>query len=144
MCINLGFEKLVLLDTLLYGLSLILEFAALIALRVREPALARPYRVPGGLAGCILISLGPILLMAAACYAARTDPGARTGLWTAGGALALGTALYFVALKASPRLRRQLLRQRLLARRPAPARAAAADTTSPATPPRLPGVRCSL
>ncbi len=36
---------------LLTGLSILLEFAALVAPRIREPALHRPYRVPGGLAG---------------------------------------------------------------------------------------------
>ena len=105
MCLKLGFEKLLLLDTLLYGLSLILEFAALVALRLREPALARPYKVPGGLVGCILISLGPIPLMAAACYQARTDEGARRGVAFATGAALLGVVLYFVALWMNPRLR---------------------------------------
>ena len=42
------------LDLLLYGLSLILEFVALVVLRVREPDLPRPYRVPGGLAAAAL------------------------------------------------------------------------------------------
>jgi amino acid transporter len=41
-CMKLGFEKLLLLDALRYGLSLILEFAALIALRIRQPNLLRP------------------------------------------------------------------------------------------------------
>ena len=107
MCLKLGFEKLLLLDTLLYGLSLILEFAALVALRLREPALPRPYKVPGGLAGCILISLGPIPLMAAACYQALKDDGARRGLVLSAAALVLGVVLYFVAFLANPRLRRQ-------------------------------------
>jgi amino acid transporter len=49
LCLKVGFDNLLLLDALLYGLSLILEFAALVALRVREPKLARPYKVPGGI-----------------------------------------------------------------------------------------------
>ncbi len=107
LCLNLGFEKLLLLDTLLYGLSLILEFAALVFLRLREPALPRPYKVPGGLAGCILISLGPIPLMAVACYEALKDASATKGLMFSAGAVVLGVVLYFVALLTSPRLRRQ-------------------------------------
>jgi amino acid transporter len=105
MCLKLGFEKLLLLDTLLYGLSLILEFAALVALRLREPALARPYKVPGGLIGCILISLGPIPLMAVACYQALSEDDARKGLVVSAVAVVLGVVLYFVALQISPRLR---------------------------------------
>jgi amino acid transporter len=105
-CLKLGFEKLLILDTILYGLSLLLEFAALIALRLREPDLARPYKVPGGLLGCIVISLGPVPLMAVACYQALSEKDARNGLIFAGGATALGIVLYFVALALSPRLRR--------------------------------------
>jgi amino acid transporter len=105
MCLKLGFEKLLLLDTLLYGLSLILEFAALVALRLREPALARPYKVPGGLLGCILISLGPIPLMAVAFYQALSQESARKGLMFSAVAVVLGIVLYFVALQISPRVR---------------------------------------
>ena len=63
LCYPLGFDRSLLLDVLLTGLSILLEFAALIALRAREPALTRPYQVPGGLLGVIAISLPPLLLM---------------------------------------------------------------------------------
>jgi hypothetical protein len=33
---------------MIYGASLTLEFVALICLRIREPELKRPFRVPGG------------------------------------------------------------------------------------------------
>lgn len=62
-CLGLGFQRLVALDVLLYGLSLALEFAALVALRIREPELARPFRVPGGLFGAIAAGLGPLALL---------------------------------------------------------------------------------
>ncbi len=52
----LPFSKLLMLDMLLTGSSILLEFAALVALRIREPQLARPYRVPGGMAGAIAVS----------------------------------------------------------------------------------------
>ncbi len=55
MCLGLGFERLVTIDILLYGMSLTLEFVALVALRIKEPNLRRPFRVPGGLPGAILI-----------------------------------------------------------------------------------------
>jgi amino acid transporter len=63
MCLGLGFARLVTLDILLYGASLVLEFAALVVLRIREPELARPFRVPGGWFGAIAIGIPPALLL---------------------------------------------------------------------------------
>jgi len=63
MCLGLGFARLVTLDILLYGFSLMLEFMALAVLRFREPDLARPFRVPGGLFGAIAIGIPPMLLL---------------------------------------------------------------------------------
>src|SRR5579863_7075629 len=65
-CYPLGFERSLILDVLLTGLSILLEFWALAALRIREPNLARPYRVPGGTIGAIAIGLPPLALMIAA------------------------------------------------------------------------------
>jgi amino acid transporter len=62
-CLGLGFERLVTIDILLYGVSLGLEFAALVYLRVREPELPRPFRVPGGLFGAIAIGIAPMMLL---------------------------------------------------------------------------------
>jgi amino acid transporter len=62
-CLGLGFERLVTLDIMLYGASLSLEFLALIWLRVREPELPRPFRVPGGLLGAIMVGVAPTLLL---------------------------------------------------------------------------------
>ena len=63
MCLGLGFARLVTLDILLYGVSLVLEFVALVVLRFREPDLPRPFRVPGGLFGAIAIGIPPMLLL---------------------------------------------------------------------------------
>jgi amino acid transporter len=63
LCLGLGFARLVTLDILLYGLSLMLEFAALAVLRFREPDLPRPFRVPGGLFGAIAVAIPPMLLL---------------------------------------------------------------------------------
>jgi amino acid transporter len=41
----------------------LLEFMALAVLRIREPELPRPFRVPGGLFGAIAIGIPPILLL---------------------------------------------------------------------------------
>ena len=63
MCLGIGFERLVTLDVLLYGMSLTLEFVALIVLRIKEPNLRRPFKVPGGMAGAILLGVSPVLLL---------------------------------------------------------------------------------
>jgi amino acid transporter len=63
LCLGLGFERLITLDVLLTGASIVLEFAALLALRINEPGLARPFRVPGGLPGAALIGVCPTLLL---------------------------------------------------------------------------------
>ncbi len=65
-CMFLGFERLVILDILVTGSSILLEFWALIGLRLREPGLPRPYSVPGGLFGVIAIGIPPLALMIAA------------------------------------------------------------------------------
>ncbi|MGH9495330.1 MAG: APC family permease [Candidatus Sulfotelmatobacter sp.] len=62
-CLLLGFARLITIDILLYGFSLGLEFVALAVLRFREPELARPFRVPGGLFGAIAIGIPPMLLL---------------------------------------------------------------------------------
>ena len=59
LALNLSFERLISIDLVLYGASLLLEFIALAVLRVREPELKRPFRVPGGLAAALLpVALG--------------------------------------------------------------------------------------
>jgi amino acid transporter len=61
--LGFSFERLVSLDILLYGSSLVLEFVALVILRVREPDLPRPFRVPGGIVGACALGLGPVALL---------------------------------------------------------------------------------
>jgi amino acid transporter len=69
-CLGLGFDRLVTLDVLLWGASLILEFLALAILRTREPQMPRPFRVPGGIVGAWLIGVMPAtLLVLAGIYA---------------------------------------------------------------------------
>jgi len=63
LCLGLGFKKLVTLDIMLYGASLMLEFVTLVVLRIREPQLKREFRVPGGLAGAISCGIFPLILL---------------------------------------------------------------------------------
>jgi amino acid transporter len=73
MCLGLGFERLVTIDILLYGVSLSLEFIALIVLRVREPELHRPFRVPGGMFGAVAVGIAPMLLLGFSVVRSETE-----------------------------------------------------------------------
>jgi amino acid transporter len=73
LALRFTFERLISIDLVLYGASLILEFVALVVLRRREPNLHRPFRVPGGMPGAIAVGIGPTLLIAFALWAARNE-----------------------------------------------------------------------
>ncbi len=95
-CLGLGFERLVELDVLLFGLSILLEFAALVVLRIREPALPRPFRVPGGLFGAVALGIGPLLLIALTLVRDRQERAGSTGALALGlGLVAAGPVVYF-------------------------------------------------
>ncbi|MGH9728410.1 MAG: APC family permease [Candidatus Acidiferrales bacterium] len=97
-CLFLNFEHLVIIDVLLTGFSILLEFGALIALRVREPELPRPFRVPGGIAGTVLISIPPLVLMIIAVLRNRTETiGSMSSLAVGAVLIALGPLLYFAS-----------------------------------------------
>ena len=106
LALQLSFRRLVALDVILYGMSLILEFVALVVLRIREPQLARPFRVPGGMIGAVVVGLGPTLLIGAAIFDQSfkwelegDDPMAPAVALLLGIALAaLGPVVYFVSL----------------------------------------------
>jgi amino acid transporter len=63
LCLRLGFKRLVTLDIMLYGASLMLEFVTLVVLRIKEPGLQRAFRVPGGMLGAVLTGVFPLLLL---------------------------------------------------------------------------------
>lgn len=60
--IPFSFQELIEVDMFLYAASMIIEFAALVWLRIKAPAMARPYRIPGGTAGAVAISIAPVAL----------------------------------------------------------------------------------
>lgn len=60
------FSDLVVMDIMLYGAGLFLEFLALLILRRKEPTAHRPFRIPLGKAGLILLFLLPIGIYTAA------------------------------------------------------------------------------
>ena len=54
------FSDLIVMDIILYGAGLSLEFIALLVLRRREPDTHRPFRIPMGNTGLILLFLLPV------------------------------------------------------------------------------------
>ena len=64
-CAFWSFKELIVLNIWLYSITLVLELAAFVALRLREPELPRPWRVGGGRAGMWLVALLPSLLLPA-------------------------------------------------------------------------------
>jgi amino acid transporter len=73
LCLGLGFERLITLDVLLAGASVMLEFAALFALRIKEPYLERPFRVPGGIPGVVLIGVCPLALLGISVFHSESE-----------------------------------------------------------------------
>jgi len=73
LCLGLGFERLVTIDILIYGSSLLLEFVALAVLRFTMPDLPRPFKVPGGKAGAILLGVFPMALLGFSVYASESE-----------------------------------------------------------------------
>jgi amino acid transporter len=110
LALKLPFERLISIDLILYGSSLILEFVALIALRLREPELPRPFRA-GSFSFACLLAVGPTALIAYALYASRSetlgDPGTPfakvSSLAFAAAVALLGPPLYALAVALARR-----------------------------------------
>jgi amino acid transporter len=73
LALGMSFERLISIDLVLYGAALVLEFVALVVLRVKEPELVRPFKVPGGLWGAVAAGVGPTFLIGFALWAARGE-----------------------------------------------------------------------
>lgn len=100
----LPFGKLVVIDILLYSAALILEFVAFLALRRNEPEMKRPFKVPGGWFGAILISILPTAFAAAVLTATLTDPEANLRqIYVVIGAIVSGTVIYLLQKRARSR-----------------------------------------
>ncbi len=72
LALKLPFERLISIDLILYGTSLLLEFVALVVLRIREPGLKRPFSA-GNFASACLLGVGPASLIGYALWASRTE-----------------------------------------------------------------------
>jgi amino acid transporter len=91
------FQSLVVVDVVVYSAALMLEFAALIAFRIKYPNMRRPYRIPGGWPVIVLVVLGPVLVLGVAIFSQIRDEGLVNALGLALVFLATGPLLYPVA-----------------------------------------------
>jgi amino acid transporter len=106
LALKLPFDRLISIDLILYGSSLLLEFVALLVLRIREPQLPRPFKA-GNLAFAGALGVGPAVLIGFALYASRDEKltGSTSALAFALVVALLGPVLY---LLTAPRARRKL------------------------------------
>ncbi|HUX44536.1 MAG TPA: APC family permease [Terracidiphilus sp.] len=106
LALRLPFERLISIDLILYGSSLMLEFVALIVLRLREPELERPFKA-GNLAFACTLAVGPALLIGYALWASRAEKltGSFSALLFALLVALLGPVLYWCT--ALPLVRRR-------------------------------------
>jgi amino acid transporter len=81
------FASLVVVDVFVYSLALMLEFAALIALRIRYPDLERPFRIPGGWPVIAIVTLLPTAVITFAVYKQVQDGGIHSMILSVGAAL---------------------------------------------------------
>jgi amino acid transporter len=99
--VALDFVTLIDADVILLLLAIVLEFAALIALRYRFPQMSRPFKVPFGWFGAIGVAVVPTLMVAWLLKATRvTEPGA---FWIGVGLVALSAVLYPVLARWAKR-----------------------------------------
>jgi amino acid transporter len=79
-----SFQNLVVIDVFLTNITLLLELAALIALRRKQPDLPRPFRIPGGWFGITLIALPLVSVVVFAAVEQFRDSGMSAVWWTLG------------------------------------------------------------
>ncbi len=94
LALQFSFERLISIDLMLYGASLILEFVALVVLRFREPNLARPFRA-GNLAMAIAIGVMPTVLIVYAAFCARDERMAHMPALVFGFLIALAGPIFY-------------------------------------------------
>ncbi len=107
LCLGLRFERLITLDIMLYGASLMLEFVTLVVLRIREPELKREFRVPGGIVGCVMVGVFPfaLLLLSLVKSSSETVLG-MNGLFFGAVIIASGFAVYAATRRLRSSVRR--------------------------------------
>lgn len=90
-----SFKDLAVVDVVLYSFALLLEFVALGVLRLKEPEMPRPFRIPGGWLALTFILVAPASLIAFACYSRIADKG-MVAAWASLVALATGPVVWML------------------------------------------------
>lgn len=91
-----SFEWLAVCDVILYSAALMLEFVALAVLRVKEPNLPRPFRIPGGWPAIALVILSPAAIIAFAIWSQIKEEG-MTAIYLSLIGIAIGPIAYLIA-----------------------------------------------
>lgn len=94
--IPISFQELIQVDMFLYALALMLEFAALVWLRIKCPEMPRPYRVPFAIPGAIAISIPPVALCLASILLANS-----VTKYVSLAGVAVGLLVYYLQSKPS-------------------------------------------
>lgn len=104
LALNLPFERLISIDLVLYGSSLLLEFVALAVLRFREPELKRPFKA-GNLGFACLLGTGPAVLIGYALYVSRGERliGSVSALVFSAAVALCGPVVYWLTVAARAR-----------------------------------------
>lgn len=96
-----SFSSLTELDVVVYSAAILIEFAALVLLRKKEPDLPRPFKIPGVWPVVILVAMLPAGMVAfAICnqfLGANGPAEAMKEFWMSAVALATGPMIYLVA-----------------------------------------------
>jgi amino acid transporter len=99
LALQFSFERLISIDLMLYGASLILEFVALVVLRLREPDLERPFRA-GSLATAIGLGILPTILIVYAAFVSRDERMAHMPALAFGLIVAAAGPLFYAVTRA--------------------------------------------
>ena len=104
LALKLPFERLISIDLILYGTSLLIEFVALVVLRLREPELKRPFKA-GGFGFACLLGAGPAALIGYALYVSRAEKviGSVSALAFAAAVGLAGPVLYWLTAMVTAR-----------------------------------------
>ena len=107
--ILLKFQELLIMDVIVYGAALFLEFFSLIILRKRFPDEHRPFKIPLKLWGIVIMVCLPIIVYCIALTGALFDPEQTDSTWIpvalALGALLLGEVIWRIIVWRKPHLR---------------------------------------
>lgn len=104
--IILTFADLLIIDVILYGAALFLEFITLIVLRIKVPSEVRPFRIPLHVTGLFIMILLPVGVYSVAIIGAFSDSGgSAVPVLYALGALLSGEVIWQFIIWRKPHLK---------------------------------------